>query len=48
MARVRQMKLTQYLEPTPQLPPPPVFTAPQDTVGISVFSLGGAMSTGLA
>ena len=26
------MKLTQYLEPTPQLPPPPVFTAPHDTV----------------
>ena len=24
MARVRQMKLTQYLEPPPQLPPPPV------------------------
>ena len=32
MARVRQMKLTQYLEPTPQLPPPPIFTAPHDTV----------------
>ena len=30
MARVRQMKLTQYLEPTPQLPPPPVFTVPHD------------------
>ena len=25
MARVRQMKLTQYLPPTPQLPPPPIF-----------------------
>ena len=32
MARVRQMKLTQYLEPTPQLPPPPVLTTPHDTV----------------
>ena len=32
MARVQQMKLTQYLQPPPQLPPPPVFTAPHDTV----------------
>ena len=32
MARIRQMKLTQYLEPPPQLPPPPVLTAPRDTV----------------
>ena len=32
MARVRQMKLTQYLEPAPQLPPPPVLTTPHDTV----------------
>ena len=32
MARVRQMKLTSYLPPAPQLPPPPVFTAPHDTV----------------
>ena len=32
MARVRQMKLTQYLEPPPQWPPPPVLTAPCDTV----------------
>ena len=26
------MKLTQYLEPTCQLPPPPVFTTPHNTV----------------
>ena len=26
------MKLTQYLPPAPQLLPPPVFTAPHDTV----------------
>ena len=32
MARVRQMKLAQYLQPAPQLPLPPVFTAPHDTV----------------
>ena len=32
MARVRQMKLTQYLPPAPQLLPPTVFTAPRDTV----------------
>ena len=32
MARVRQMKLTQYLEPPPQLLPPPVITTPRDTV----------------
>ena len=32
MARVRQMKLMQYLPPAPQFPPPPVFTAPHDTV----------------
>ena len=32
MARVRQIKLTQYLPPAPQLLPPPVFTAPHDTV----------------
>ena len=32
MARVRQMKLTSYLPPAPQLPPPPVFTAPHDTI----------------
>ena len=32
MARVRQMKLTQYLEATPQLPPPPVLTTPHDTI----------------
>ena len=32
MARVRQMKLTSYLPPAPQLPPPPIFTAPHDTV----------------
>ena len=30
-ARVQQMKLTQYLPPAPQLPPPPVFTS-HDTV----------------
>ena len=32
MARVRQMKLTSYLPPAPQLPPPPIFTAPHDTI----------------
>ena len=32
IARVRQMKLTQYLEPPPQLPAPPVITTPRDTV----------------
>ena len=32
MARVRQMKLTHYLPSAPQLLPPPVFTAPHDTV----------------
>ena len=26
------MKLTQYLLPAPQFPPPPVFIAPHDTV----------------
>ena len=31
MARVQQMKMTQYLPPAPQLPPPPVF-ASRDTV----------------
>ena len=31
MARVQQMKMTQYLPPAPQLPPPPVF-ASHDTV----------------
>ena len=32
MARVRQMKLTQYLEPTSELPPPPVITTPHGIV----------------
>ena len=32
IARVRQMKLTQYLEPPPQLPAPPVITTPHGTV----------------
>ena len=32
MARVRQMKMTQYLPPAPQLPPPLVLTTPHDTV----------------
>ena len=32
MARVRQMKLTQYLPPAPPFLPPPLFTAPHDTV----------------
>ena len=32
MARVWQMKLTHYLPSAPPLPPPPIFTAPHDTV----------------
>ena len=32
MARVRQMKLTQYLEPTSELPPSPVITTPHGIV----------------
>ena len=32
MARVQQKKMTQYLMPSPQLPNPPVITAPRDTV----------------
>ena len=32
MARVQQKKMTQYLLPHPQSPPPPVFTPPHDTV----------------
>ena len=32
MARVRQMKLTQYLPSVPQMPPPPVLMTPRDTI----------------
>ena len=32
MARVQQKKMTQYLMPSPQLPTPPVITAPRDTL----------------
>ena len=32
MARVQQKKMMQYLMPPPQLPNPPVITAPRDTV----------------
>ena len=32
MARVRQMKLTQYLEPTSEMPPPPIITTPHGIV----------------
>ena len=32
MARVQQKKMTQYLMPSPQLPNPPVITAPRDIV----------------